>query len=321
MQKSLGCASWFIRDGRLRSGWRVTLYFFAARLAQVLAAIVFGLASAAILFVVRSDHLTSPEQVADLLATELSNVATFSPLAFGFRATDTLVILGIVLVFRRVMDRRSFRSLGFDLTRGWWRDALAGFAFILVAWSVIFLAAILSGAATIVGFAWDEKSWLTILGALANGLIFNLLVALAEEADSRGYILQNLAEGIRIVPAILVSSAYFGALHLLNPGAGAMSTFGIFFAGVLLALGYYATRRLWFPIGMHTAWNFAEGPLFGFPVSGLDMGGLFRLQITGPEWLTGGAFGPEAGALAIVMEIALIAILFAWTRRRKKDAE
>ncbi|MCI0476534.1 MAG: CPBP family intramembrane metalloprotease [Anaerolineales bacterium] len=304
----------------MRSGWRVALYVVTARLVQILAAIIFGIVSTAILFVVRSDQLATPEQVSQLVA-ELSNVATFSPFAFGFRVTDTLVILGIVLVFRRVLDRRSFRSLGFDFSRDWWREIFAGFALILIAWSAIFLAAILSGAATIIGFAWDEKNWLTILGALANGLIFNLLVALAEETDSRGYILQNLAEGIRIVPAILVSSAYFGALHLLNPGAGIASTLGIFFAGVLLALGYYATRRLWFSIGMHAAWNFAEGSLFGFPVSGLDMGGIFRLRITGPDWLTGGAFGPEAGALAIVMEIALIAILFAWTRRRKNHAE
>ncbi len=71
---------------------------------------------------------------------------------------------------------------------------------------------------------------------------------------------------------------------------------------------------------MHAAWNFAEGPVFGFPVSGLDMGGLFRLQITGPDWLTGGAFGPEAGALAIAMEIALSAILGAWIWRKRNGA-
>ncbi|MBM3130965.1 MAG: CPBP family intramembrane metalloprotease [Chloroflexi bacterium] len=314
-----GCAAWFIRDGRLRSGWRVALYIISARVAQVIAAILFGLASAAILFAARPDQLATPEQVIGDLAAELLNVATFSPFAFGFRVWDTLVVLGVIFLFRRAIDRRSFRALGFDFARGWWRDLVAGFAFILVAWSAIFLAAILSGAATIVGFAWDEKNWLTLLSALANGLIFNLLVGIAEEADARGYTLQNLADGIRVVPAILVSSAYFGALHLLNPGAGIASTLGIFFAGVLLALGYYATRRLWFPIGMHAAWNFAEGPLFGFPVSGLDMGGLFRLQITGPDWLTGGAFGPEAGALAIGMEIALIAILFAWIRSKRND--
>jgi hypothetical protein len=143
------------------------------------------------------------------------------------------------------------------------------------------------------------------------------MVGLVEETDARGYILQNLAEGIRFWPAVLVSSLYFGLLHLLNPGAGVTSTLGIFFAGVLLALGYYATGRLWFSIGLHAGWNFAEGPILGFLVSGLNMGGLFRLRITGPDWLMGGAFGPEAGALAVVVEAVMILVLFGWARARR----
>jgi uncharacterized protein len=133
--------------------------------------------------------------------------------------------------------------------------------------------------------------------------------------------LQNLAEGIRFWPALFVSSLYFGLLHLLNPGAGVASTAGILLAGILLALGYYATGRLWFSIGMHAAWNFAEGPVFGFLVSGLNMGGLFQLKINGPDWLMGGGFGPEAGALAVGVEVAMIVALFVWARRKKQTAD
>ncbi len=316
MKNLTGCSSWFVREGRLRSGWRVTLYLIVARAIQLLAALIFGVIVATILAAVRADQFTSPEQLTRWLATELSNVTTFSPLAFGYRAYDTLIVLAVIFLFRRWIDRRPLRALGLDFARGWWQEALAGFALIVVAWGAIFALALVTGTATIIGFVWEERAAPAILGALAMGLVFNVLVGIAEEADARGYILQNLAEGIRFVPAVLVSSAYFGALHLLNPGAGIASTIGIFFAGVLLALGYAATRRLWFPIGMHAAWNFAEGPLFGFPVSGLDMGGLFRLKITGPEWWTGGAFGPEAGALAIVVEIGLIVGLWLWIKKR-----
>ena len=313
--------AWFVRDGRLRSGWRVALYAIVARLAQIIAAIVFGLAVGVILFVAWSGAGWTPEQVLERLVEELSTVATFSPFAFGFRLWETLILLVIVFVFRRLLDRRSFRALGFQLSRGWWQEALLGFAFILVAWSVIFVLALIFGAATIAGFAWERAGWLAVFGALVYGLLFSVLVGIAEETDARGYMLQNLAEGIRFVPAVIVSSAYFAVLHLLNPGAGWTSTVGIFFAGVMLALGYYVTGRLWFSIGMHAAWNFAEGPLFGFPVSGLDMGGLFRLNITGPDWLIGGAFGPEAGGLAVAVEIAMIAILFAWMRRRSHERQ
>jgi membrane protease YdiL (CAAX protease family) len=292
------------------------LYLILARLGQLFAATVFGVLLATILMVVWADRFTSPEILVQQLAVELSNVTTFSPLAFGFRVYDTLVVLAIIFLFRRFIDRRPMCALGLDLTRGWWQEVLAGFALIVIAWGVIFALTLGTGAATVVGFAWERDGVWTILLALASGLLFNVFVGIAEEADARGYVLQNLAEGIRFVPAVLVSSLYFSVLHGLNPGAGIASTLGIFFAGILLALGYAATRRLWFPIGMHAAWNFAEGPLFGFPVSGLDMGGVFRLNITGPEWLTGGAFGPEAGALAIGVEIALIVGLWWWIKRR-----
>lgn len=313
----LGCTSWLIRDGRLRSGWRVALYLVGARVMQLVAALVFGVILATILMVTQAERFASPEILFQQLAAELSNVTTFSPLAFSYRAYDTLVVLALIFLFRRLIDRRSMRTLGFDFTRGWWQEVLAGFALIVVAWGIIFVLALVTGAAMIVGFTWERNGIGVIVVALASGLLFNILVGIAEEADARGYVLQNLAEGIHFVPAILVSSFYFGVLHLLNPGAGLGSTIGIFFAGILLALGYTATRRLWFPIGMHAAWNFAEGPLFGFPVSGLDMGGLFRLKITGPDWWTGGAFGPEAGMLAILVEIGAIVGLALWIKRRE----
>ncbi len=312
-----GCARWFVRDGRLRSGWRVLLYLISARLVQLVAALVFGLAIAVILAGVWMNQGLTPEQLSRRLAAELANVGGPSPLGFGFRVWDTLSVLAVIWLFRRLLDKRSFASLGFQLSPGWWRDALAGFAVAVAMWLAVFALSLGLGAATVVGFAWDYQNALTLLGALVVGLLFNVFVGITEEADARGYMLQNLAEGIRFAPAVVVSSVYFGALHLLNPGAGLGSTIGIFFAGVLLAMGYYATGRLWFSIGMHAAWNFAEGPLFGFLVSGLDMGGLFRLDVTGPEWLMGGRFGPEAGALAVGVELVAIMALWGWASRRR----
>ncbi len=293
----------FVREGRLRSGWRVALYLVAARLFEFIGVILFGLALG---FVLVSQGAPQSELRARI-AEYFRNPLDFPAVVLSFEAERALIILAVIWVFRRLIDKRPVGDLGFQLLPGWWRELIAGFVFVIIAWGVIFALSLALGAATIVDFQWSRA-----IGALTAGLTFNLLVGLAEESDARGYILQNLAEGIHFWPAVIVSSIYFGALHLLNPGAGIFSTLGIFFAGVLLAMGYYLTRSLWFPIGMHAAWNFAEGPLFGFPVSGLNMGGMFHLNIAGPEWLMGGAFGPEAGALAVSVEIAMILIL--WTR-------
>lgn len=291
---------WFVRDARLRSGWRVTLY----TLAFLVSLIVFYFAFAAIV---------GPASLMEIVERPLDFPVRF--LSFYF--VQTLLGLGVIWAFRKWIDRRPFLNLGFNLSHGWVGEFALGFAFVIAAWCIIFFLSLAFRTVTIIDLGRNTRDPGAILGWLMIGLILNFMVGVAEEANARGYVLQNLAEGIGIVPAIAVSSIYFALLHILNPGGGLLSTVGIFFAGVLLAMGYYLTRRLWFSIGMHAAWNFAEGPIFGFPVSGLDMSALFQLRVTGPDWLMGGPFGPEAGVLAIIAEMMMIGVLIAWTRRAK----
>ncbi len=316
--QSQGCAGWLIKDGRLRSGWRVALYLVASRLADVVAAIVIGVAIAITIAQPLAQEGLSPADIVARISGMFSNLLDYPLLALGSEATRLVLILALVWVFRRFIDKRSFQSLGFQLSKGWWGEFLGGFAFIVLAWTAIFLLSVAFGAATFTGLSWDTGGWAAILSPLAVGLVLNVMVGVVEETDARGYVLQNLAEGIRFWPAVILASAYFGLLHLLNPGAGIASTAGIFFAGILFALGYYATGRLWFSIGMHAAWNFAEGPVFGFLVSGIRMGGLVQTRVVGPDWLMGGSFGPEAGVLAVGVEIVLSALLFVWGRRGRK---
>ena len=95
---------------------------------------------------------------------------------------------------------------------------------------------------------------------------------------------------------------------------------GIFFAGLFLAYGYLRTGQLWLSIGLHIGWNFFEGVIFGFPVSGLDIYRLIRHQIQGPEIWTGGAFGPEAG-LIVLPALAVGSVLIYFYTRDRRIAE
>jgi membrane protease YdiL (CAAX protease family) len=131
-----------------------------------------------------------------------------------------------------------------------------------------------------------------------------ILVGWNEELLSRGYQMQNIASGTNLFWGVVLSSSVFALLHLGNPNATWVSTAGIFFAGVFLAYGYIRTKQLWLSIGLHIGWNFFEGVVFGFPVSGLDIYALTRIEVSGPELWTGGAFGPEAG---LIVNINLVA--------------
>ncbi len=313
-----GCGRWFVRQGRLRSGWRVALYLIVARFIDLVGAAALAVAVGVVLAFLLTRQGVGQTDLVSRLQDFFVHVYDHPTVILAFEAERVIVIVAVVWLFRRLLDKRSFRSLGFELSNGWLREFLAGFAFTTAGWAAIFGLALAMSAVSVAGFQWSGGDWGTVLGGLAYGFLLNILVGVAEETDARGYMLQNLAEGIRFWPALLVSSLYFALLHLLNPGAGVTSTIGILFAGILLALGYYATGRLWFSIGMHAAWNFAEGPIFGFLVSGLNMGGLLKLNVTGPDWLMGGGFGPEAGALAVAVEVVMIAVLFVWARSRPR---
>jgi hypothetical protein len=248
-------------------------------------------------------------------------------LLFGKSNTSILYLLGevaelfavtISIFFaRRFLDRRSLTSLGLKLEWRFVLDLFVGIAITFVMMGAIYLVMFLAGWVRFEGFAWQSEPPLTVLTGTATALLTLLLVGWNEELLSRGYHLQTLASGSNLFWGVLLSSAIFGALHLMNPNATWISAGGVLLAGLFLALGYLRTGQLWLSIGLHIGWNSFEGVLFGFPVSGLEIYRLLHIQVSGPQAWTGGAFGPEAGL--IVIPALLLGSLLVWLYTRKRD--
>ena len=168
------------------------------------------------------------------------------------------------------------------------------------------------GAYHVLGLGAGTSPW--GWGQLA--VIF-LCVAVFEEVLARGIVFRLLEQGLGTWAALVLSALLFGFMHFANPGATTRSAVALAVeAGVLLAAAYVATRSLWLPIGLHTAWNIFEGPVYGARVSGIPLPSLLEVRFSGPEWLTGGAFGPEAGLPAVLLGGALgLAFLLLAVRR------
>lgn len=143
-------------------------------------------------------------------------------------------------------------------------------------------------------------------GLLVNLASFALLPGFREELLFRGIFFRWIEEFGGSWFALAVTSALFGLAHILNPNATWFSSFAIALeAGVLLGGAYMLTRSLWLPIGLHAAWNFTQGFIFGVPVSGIAANGLVRSELSGPDWLSGGSFGLEASVIALVLATAV----------------
>ncbi len=229
------------------------------------------------------------------------------------QCSSLLVITGITFLARKFIDRRSIVSLGLKLDRkGFW-DVLAGISIAFFMMGSIYLAEISLGWSKFEGFSWQTENTTTIMGGVLVWLVVFLFVGWQEELLSRGYHLQNIADGLNLFWGVALSSSIFGILHVLNPGASWISTLGIMLAGAFLALPYLLTRQLWLSIGLHIGWNFFEGVVFGFPVSGMNTYRLLRHTVTGPELWTGGKFGPEAGLLLIPALALGVLLVYVYT--------
>lgn len=255
-----------------------------------------------------------------IVGLALNFIASFLPFPTGggmlAGQLGNLIVLTLsIYIARRWLDKRSLSSLGLKLDKKVWIDLFAGIAITFLMMGFIFLVEWALGWITFEGFAWQTESASSVTLNLLGILFAFTLVGWNEELLSRGYQLQNLADGINLRWGILISSAIFGLLHLGNPNATLLSAAGIFLAGLFLAYGYTSTRQLWLPIGLHIGWNFFEGVIFGFPVSGLDLYRLTHISVNGPELWTGGAFGPEAG-LILIPALALGAgLIYLYTRK------
>ena len=140
-----------------------------------------------------------------------------------------------------------------------------------------------------------------------------------EELLFRGYLFQKIRQSSRGA-AIAISAFMFAVLHGKNIGISPLASVNVFLAGVLLALAYERYERLWFPIGIHMAWNVISGPMLGFPVSGfVARDTLLRTISSGPGWITGGSFGIEGSAWMGVVEAAGIYWLARAVRRATRS--
>jgi len=224
------------------------------------------------------------------------NKSLFSLLQMMF--TCTFSVAGYWF-YCRLIENRGVHEM--DLKKIWKQTGL-GLMLGLVFISLIMILMALTGNYRIIGF--NPVSFLFPI------LIMSVQAGITEEIVSRAVVFRIVEEGTGTWISALISAFVFGFLHIWNPNATVFSSLSIALtAGVILALLYVLTRQLWVPIGMHIGWNFTLGGIWGAPVSGSEPAGLFRAQFSGPDWLTGGAFGPEASVITIVVFLIFGVIL------------
>jgi len=223
-------------------------------------------------------------------------------------------IAAMWLVFR-FFEKRTLHLSGFDTNKAG-VDLAVGFVLGLVLVAFVVMFDLVCGVYKFAGFNAGFNPIAT--------LVILFFAALTEEVIFRGCIFQLCEKRLGVWPAFAITCLLFGLAHMLNDVHGA--TVGgkllgcislMLEAGIVLNAAFLVRRTLWLPVGLHWAWNFFEGPIFGMPVSGTSLGTPMMIaHLQGPDVLTGGYFGPE-GSVAGVVSGTVGGALMLWYALRK----
>jgi membrane protease YdiL (CAAX protease family) len=290
-------------DKRLRAGWRILLFI-----------VIFWPLSAIILVIKPLfGEITKREYVED-----------FSIVIVLILAIATTIAVRIA---RRYLDKKSFQSLGLTLNRQGWKDLFFGFALSGLMAGLFFLTMVTFGWIELTGFSFSVDTPVPFsiadvgqyMSVMSTGVLFIIfiecvLVGYWEELAFRGYLFQNMRDGMGLKLAIMSSCLIYGLIHATNPNATILSSAIIVFFGFLRLYGYLSTKMLWLSMGMHIGWNFFQGPIFGFAASGHQKATIIQVTHAGPNWLTGGEFGPEGSVVILPILFLALWIMRWWSQ-------
>ncbi|UCC43726.1 MAG: CPBP family intramembrane metalloprotease [Candidatus Zixiibacteriota bacterium] len=256
-----------------------------------------------VFYLVVDNSVYIPRLIMQLFGTSIDRL--------GSVTNSVIFMLLAVYLFRRFVDRQSFVSLGFAV-RGFGRDVILGLLGPLLLMGTGFLVLHFLGNIEITSF---NPSF----GMLLYWAIGLLFAAALEEVPLRGYMLNNMMQSMNKYIAVGIISVIFGLLHATGQNVNIIGILNCTLLGLLVGLYYVRKRNIWVPLVFHTAWNFFQGTVFGFEVSGRPLDyNLITTEISGNELLTGGGFGLEGSLILTLLTVLMITVLEMREFKRRK---
>ncbi len=284
------------RNGQLRSGWKITI--------MMLITIVLVMISGVIVYMIQAIRSISQSTVdgsvnMDKLTNLIKSDYTSQMITMGLQ--EILFIL-VPLIIWRFFIKRPLSNMGLTSIKKNYKDLIVGLLFGIVSISFVFVLLILTGNAIVAtwapSFSVEQLIYIPIF----------ISVGFAEEIFTRGYIMSTLRQTQSATVAVLVSSVIFALMHGMSTGVSPLAYLNLALVGILFALMYLKSGNIWMCIGYHITWNYFQGNIYGFKVSGETTKGILTTDYPGNNLFNGGAFGPEGGLFVTV--IILLGVFF-----------
>lgn len=290
------------RYGEVRSGWKIALtlilMFALMNVVSIFIGIVIGIIASA------------KGNIAELSAIESS------PLFFSIAIIlQNFAFIGSSMIMWKAFEKNKFRFMGLTNIKKGYKELVVGLLLGAITITVVGVILLLIGEVTLV----NSLSNPNISYELLSGLIAFIAVGFGEEIFGRAYCMSVLKQTRNKYIVLGVSAAIFAAMHLWNSGISFLALINLFLVGILFGYMFMKSGNVWMPIGFHITWNYFQGYVLGFQVSGNEVRGIYQLNNVGNTFFNGGTFGPEGGIIVTVILIITFFIVGAYYKDKNID--
>ncbi len=283
------------KDGKIRSGWKIVVVTFT------ILALLLGFSIVANIIVTKIFISGGNIYLENNVYTERAEQFLIN-LNLVISYIQEFIMIFIPIIAWKTFMKRPLSDMGLCSIRNHAKELLVGLIFGAISMSLVFLLLIFTKSA-------EVEVWTPYFSSdTITYLILFILVGFAEEIYGRGFIMSTLKQTKSIPVVVIVSAVIFALLHSNNSGIGFVPYINLTLIAVLFAYIYIKSGNIWMCIGYHITWNYFQGNVFGFLVSGMNTRGIITTIYKENTILNGGEFGPEGGL--IVTAIILIGFLF-----------
>lgn len=277
------------KSNEIRSGWKILLVFALTYGLSIIVSIILGI----VLGVIGSATGNADYLLTGNIASIMNNELIF---LVSVALSNGVSIISCIIVWRW-LDKKKIREMGLTSIKSNSKEFLVGLVAGAITISIVSIGIICFGNVEFV----NPVNKPNISLSLVYGLIAFAFVGFGEEILSRGYIMSVLKQ-TRSKWVVLVGPALiFAMLHLANNGISILAFINLFLVGLLFAYMFMKSKNIWMPIGYHITWNYFQGYIWGFGVSGNDVQGLYKIKNVSDNIINGGAFGPEGGLMVTIV--------------------
>ena len=299
-------------SNQIRSGWKIAIVYLSFIITTLIGSVIFSSLYSVIFFIKNPEFVSDDNMYAEFISEQFSGMSHFPGITLFL--IQCILMIFFVILFWKIWDKRRLSDIGFTNIKDGWKDLCIGLLIGAISFTVVAIVLLSTNSVELSSDFSEPK----LSSALVTQLIIFIFVGINEELFSRGYCMTVLKQTNKSWVPVVVSSIIFALMHSMNEGISLLAYINLFLFGIVMAYIFIKTKNIWMCIGYHITWNYFQGNVFGFLVSGNTTDSIYSIKTVNPNLINGGSFGPEGGFIVTALLIVTILGIYRFLPSRVK---